>query len=339
MKKISINGKLYSQISFETEEEFENEVVVNEESIFGHHGIYVDIKKKVGKKLGVAGVPDGYYLDLKYHEKPTLYMVENELNVHDLFKHISDQMMRFIVLTKTEKEKIKDILIDELSDKKYENKLHDFFKESNVGNLHHLIDQVVFKNDIRVIIIIDEINEELITLSKAFAKPIELIEFQTFTNGNDRIHLFDPFDDEVDALYVDVSKPERKPREVDYDSLNTIVVPAREDGFKRCFLGKDCWYSIIIGQSMLDRLEYIAAYQTKPVSAVTYYAKIKKIEPYIDDYGNKTKKFIVYFDGKAVKLDNPVKLNKENPGSAPQSCVYTSFDKLVKAKTLEDLFK
>lgn len=339
MKKISINGKLYSQVSFETEDDFEEEVVANEQSIFGNHGIYIDIKKKLGKKAGYAGIPDGYYLDLKYHEKPTLYMVENELNVHDLFKHISDQMMRFIVLTKTDKEKLKDILLDELSKDKYDTKLKAYYKESNIGNLHHLVDQVISKNDIRVIIIIDEISEELITLSKAFAKPIELIEFQTFTDGKDKIHLFDPFDDEIDAVMVEPGKPGRKQREVDYDTLNTIVVPAREEGFKKCFIGMDCWYSIVIGASMLDRLEYIAAYQTKPISAVTYYAKIKKIEPYVDDYGNKTKKFIVYFDGKAIKLDNPIQLNKDNPNSAPQSCVYTSYDKLMNAKVLDDLFR
>lgn len=339
MKKIAINGKLYSQVSFETEDEFEEEVVANEQSIFGSHGIYIDIKKKLGKKAGYAGIPDGYYLDLKYHEKPTLYMVENELNVHDLFKHISDQMMRFIVLTKTDKEKLKDILLDELSKEKYDAKLKAYYKESNIGNLHHLVDQVISKNDIRVIIIIDEVSEELITLSKAFAKPIELIEFQTFTDGKEKIHLFDPFDDEIDAVMVEPGKPGRKQREVDYDTLNTIVVPAREEGFKKCFIGMDCWYSIVIGASMLDRLEYIAAYQTKPISAVTYYAKIKKIEPYVDDYGNKTKKFIVYFDGKAIKLDNPIQLNKDNPNSAPQSCVYTSYDKLMNAKVLDDLFK
>ena len=135
MKKIAINGKLYSQVSFETEDEFEDEVVANEQSIFGAHGIYVDIKKKLGKKAGVAGIPDGYYLDLKYHERPTLYMVENELNVHDLFKHISDQMMRFIVLTKTDKEKRRgqylyaesgdalDVLLDNVNElKDYYNK-------------------------------------------------------------------------------------------------------------------------------------------------------------------------------------------------------------------------
>ena len=93
MKKIDIKGKIYSQVAFETEDEFEDEVVQNEQSIFGSHGIYSDIKKKLGKKTSVAGIPDGYYLDLKYHEKPTLYIVENELNTHDLYKHIAEQMM------------------------------------------------------------------------------------------------------------------------------------------------------------------------------------------------------------------------------------------------------
>ena len=340
MKKIEIKGKIYSQVSFETEDEFEDEVVQNEQSIFGSHGIYIDIKKKLGKKTSVAGIPDGYYLDLKYHEKPTLYIVENELNTHDLYKHIAEQMMRFIILSKADKQTIKDVLVEELSNEKYKDRLKAFFAESKFNNIHYLLEEAVTKNDIRTIIIIDEISEQLIGLSKEFAKPIELIEFQTFTDGENRIHLFDPFDDDVDSEVVIKSGKSAKPaKEVDYDTLDTIIVPARKDGFEETFIGENCWYAVRISASMQERLSYCAAYQVKPESGINYYAKIKKIEPYIDPMGNKTNKFIIYFDGPAIKLENKIALTKENPNLAPQSCVYTSFEKLIKAKVIEDLFK
>lgn len=340
MKKIEIKGKIFSQVSFETEDEFEDEVVQNEKSIFGNNGIYVDIKKKIGKKSSVAGIPDGYYLDLKYHEKPTLYIVENELNTHDLYKHIAEQMMRFIILSKADKQTIKDVLIAELSSDKYKDRLQKFFAESKFNNIHYLLEEAVTKNDIRTIIIIDEISEQLISLSKEFAKPIELIEFQTFTDGEHRIHLFDPYDDNVDSeVVLNKGKAQKKAKvNIDYDDLDTIVVPARDEGFKETFIGENSWYAIRISSSMLDRIKYCAAYQVKPISGITYYAKVQKIIPYVDDFGNKTNKYKIIFDGKAIKLENKIAMTKENPNLAPQSCVYTTFEKLIKAKTLEDLF-
>jgi hypothetical protein len=71
---------------------------------------------------------------------------------------------------------------------------------------------------------------------------------------------------------------------------DTVVVPARKEGFEREFLGNHQWYAIRISPAMKDRLQYIAAYQVAPVSAVTHIAEIERIEPYQD-----TGKFKVIF--------------------------------------------
>lgn len=49
------------------------------------------------------------------------------------------------------------------------------------------------------------------------------------------------------------------------------------------FLGEDCWYSIRISGGMLEKIKYIAVYQKAPVSAVTHYAPVNRIEPYGED--------------------------------------------------------
>ena len=49
---------------------------------------------------------------------------------------------------------------------------------------------------------------------------------------------------------------------------------------RHVFLGEDSWYAIRISSGMLDRIKYIAAYQTLPISAITHYAPIERIEPY-----------------------------------------------------------
>jgi len=113
--------------------------------------------------------------------------------------------------------------------------------------------------------------------------------------------------------------------------LDTVVVPAQEDGFKEVFLGENCWYSIRIGGGKLKDIKYIAAYQTAPVSAVTHYAKVDSIEPYGD--GGKYK---LNFEAPAEKI-GPIVYGSAKQGMM-QSTRYTSHEKLFTAKALDDLF-
>lgn len=122
-------------------------------------------------------------------------------------------------------------------------------------------------------------------------------------------------------------KPKTKLKEFD-----TIVVPANEEGFNEVFLGENCWYAIRISSSMIDRIKYIAGYQTTPISAITHYAEVAKIEKYRD-----TGKYIVYFKDKAKKI-KPIKLSGRKKGAAPQAPRYTNFRKLRKAKIISEVF-
>ena len=114
--------------------------------------------------------------------------------------------------------------------------------------------------------------------------------------------------------------------------LDTIVVPANEEGFNEVFLGENCWYAIRISSSMIDRIKYIAAYQTAPISAITHYAEVVKIQKY-----KNSGKYIVYFKDKAKKI-KPINLSTKQKGAAPQAPRYANFNKLKKAKTLKDVF-
>ena len=113
---------------------------------------------------------------------------------------------------------------------------------------------------------------------------------------------------------------------------NTVIVPANEEGFKDVFLGEDCWYAIRIGGGKLNQIKYIAAYQTAPISAITYYAEVDSIESYGD--GGKYK---LNFKGKARKIP-AIKLGNAKPGSL-QGPRYTNLDKMLKVKTIKDLFE
>lgn len=113
--------------------------------------------------------------------------------------------------------------------------------------------------------------------------------------------------------------------------LDTIIVPAQEDGFKRVFIGENCWYAIRIGGGKLNDIKYIAAYQTAPISAVTHYAEIESIEPYGD--GGKYK---LNFVAQAIPI-GPIKFTGGKQGTL-QSARYTTYDKLLVAKEFMELF-
>ncbi|MDX6751450.1 GIY-YIG nuclease family protein [Geminicoccaceae bacterium 1502E] len=111
---------------------------------------------------------------------------------------------------------------------------------------------------------------------------------------------------------------------------DTIIVPAQKDGFEQVFLGEDCWYAIRIAGGMLDKIRYIAGYQSQPVSAITHFAPVARIEPYGE--GGKYK---VIFSEKA-KTVGPIPFG-DAPSGAMQSPRYTSFAKLLTASKLTDL--
>lgn len=114
---------------------------------------------------------------------------------------------------------------------------------------------------------------------------------------------------------------------------DTIVIPAREEGFRNVFLGEDCWYAIRINAKEIPKFKYIAAYQVAPVSAITHIAEIKEIVPY-----QNSGKYLVRFKSKAQLLEKPIRLEEGKVGSQPQSPRYTSFGKILKSSSLHDLW-
>ena len=110
---------------------------------------------------------------------------------------------------------------------------------------------------------------------------------------------------------------------------DTIVVPAQKDGFEREFLINNCWYAIRISGGMLQKIKYIAAYQTAPISAITHYAPVERIEPYGEEG-----KYKLIFSEKATRID-PIPF-KDAPQGTMQGARYTSLHRLKLAKKLTD---
>jgi hypothetical protein len=113
---------------------------------------------------------------------------------------------------------------------------------------------------------------------------------------------------------------------------DTIVVPAQRNGFEETFIGENAWYAIRISGGKLDKIKYIAAYQTAPISAITYYAPVDHIEPYGEEG-----KYKLIFAEPAKALPTPIPFG-DAPMGTMQGPHYTNFKKLMTAKKLTDLF-
>ena len=112
----------------------------------------------------------------------------------------------------------------------------------------------------------------------------------------------------------------------------TVVVPAREDGFEKVFLGEDRWYQVRIHPSMISQLKHVAVYRTAPVSAITHYAPIRSIEPW-----HNTGKMVINFAEPAKEI-GPLKLTKNGRVKHLQGLRYTKFDRLKSATSLDEAF-
>ena len=102
-------------------------------------------------------------------------------------------------------------------------------------------------------VIIDEMSDVLQNvLVRKFQFGVEVLELARYENDQGaRVYQFEPF---LADLTPDGGPP-TPPEEID-----TVVVPAREEGFKEIFLGENRWRAVRIHGTMRPQIKYIAAY-------------------------------------------------------------------------------
>ena len=161
---------------------------------------------------------------------------------------------------------------------------------------------------------------------------MEIVSLQRYASGDgEKLYDFSPFLGDVDAASTTSPGKSGGPT-IDPSEIDTIVVPARKEGFEDVFIGEDCWYSIRIHSSMLSKIKYVAAYQAAPISAITHIAPVDRIEQWKD-----TSKYILYFDAPAKKIQS-IKLVSKGRVKAPQSPRYTAKHLLDAAKDMDGVF-
>lgn len=328
------NNGLFYRSAFESEAALEKAILEIQAELFGKNRLYLDVKKKIGVKGGFINVPDGYLLDLS-GQKPRLYVVENELAAHDPLRHIALQILQFSLSFEAEPRKVRNILFEALqSQVDLKLRCEEYAASHSFRNLDHLLDYLVFETPFAALVIIDEIpdNLEKILLTR-FQFGVEVLELAYYTCSDGRkYYRFEPFLADVNADLREALPHDKQEEALTQDDIDTVVVPAREEGFQETFLKENRWYAIRIHGTMRPQIKYIAVYQVAPQSAITYVAPVSSIEPWGD-----TKKFVVNFAEPARKI-GPTPLLKNGRVKAPQNLRYTNYERLLHAQSLDDIW-
>lgn len=329
MTHILVGGQTFDRYVPKSEAEFESVVVAHSLEIFGPNCIYIECKKKIGTKRGKRNIPDGYLIDL-IDSIPQIWVVEVELKRHDLFGHIGRQLLEFAYSYSQSPDLVRQIVASELENRPSElKKCKSYAATHGYRNVDHLISEMISSTNFQTMVIIDDYRDSAIEDALkplSFQHPV--YEVAMFRNESGEFALqFEPYwspDDQPEAM------PTSAKTEV--SELNTIVVPARKDGFERAFLGENRWYAIRIHGSMIDRIEYIAGYQVAPVSAITHIAPVRRIFPW-----RETGKYCVEFAQPAQPI-GPIKRAKSGRGTGIQSARYADITKLRIASTIDEIF-
>jgi|688.fasta_scaffold285837_1 hypothetical protein len=329
------SGRIYRTLTWSKEADFEECVVKHADQLFGQTSVFLPIKHRV-KRGSIVTIPDGYLLDFADPSSPRLFVVEVEIQTHDLFKHITEQLIRFAAAFAQDQIPVRRFIAEAIKqNKEATNRLRVALKKSPYRNEDAFLDATIYQA-FRGIVVIDERRDELDAVLKQFASEISALELQVFESAEGkRLYQYETLYDE-DQEAVAAPKRQRvltKKQIADMRQrralCDTIVVPARKEGYDRVFLGENKWRAIRVSAGMRDRIKYIAGYQVAPVSAVTHIAEVAQILPYGTDG-----KFEFIFKGPAQKLRKPIKV--KNGRYAPYGPIYVQRSKLLKAKHLED---
>ena len=323
---------------FEKETELESAITEVQNDLFGESRFYLDVKKLIGKPGKTQNIPDGYLVDLSSHNSPVLYLVEVELAKHDPLRHVAQQLLSFSLSFKGTPQKMKGIVRSTLEKSPETLAQCDHYAKANgFNNIDYLLEQMIYpENAFHALVIIDELEEELESiLLSSLRFPVENLTLQRFRSGGGKVvYQFEPFLYDLSLQSATEVADAGNTPAIDPSEIDTIVVPAREEGFKETFIGEKRWYQIRIHASMLKKIKHIAAYQVDPVSAITHIAPVESIQRWQD-----TSKYVLNFATPAQSI-GPIRLVPKPKGKvkALQAPRYTSYSRLAKARNLDQAF-
>jgi hypothetical protein len=134
--------------------------------------------------------------------------------------------------------------------------------QNGFSNIDYLLEQMIYpEKAFNALLIIDDLDEELESIVRSSLRfPVETLTITRFHSpAGEAIYQFEPFLYDLSTQGTTVAAESGNTPSIDPAEIDTIVVPAREDGFKEVFLGENMWRAIRIHSSMIPKIRYIAA--------------------------------------------------------------------------------
>jgi predicted transport protein len=200
------NGKRFTEVKHLTEKDFEEDVLVTSQILFGKDTIFINAKKKIESKSLGGTIPDGFFFDFSDTTDPQFYIVEVEVTKHSFFNHIFPQITKFFAFFKNTK------LRKELVDKLYKVIQEDatlranFKKYLDRTEIHKYLSDVVETQNILLIADGDirELPEIMDTYTDTWGKLVKFLVIRKFISGTDTIYTITP--DFENIQYIDVTE-------------------------------------------------------------------------------------------------------------------------------------
>ncbi|KXA94636.1 hypothetical protein AKJ65_03885, partial [candidate division MSBL1 archaeon SCGC-AAA259E19] len=171
--------------SYGREEGLQKEVTKHYEEVLGKD--VIPVRKPVSISLpDLRGktIPDDFALDLTNEEKPKLLLIEYELSIHEVYSHISTQILKFKDAIRNNRQNIFETLRGKFKDSDTQLKLYD----------------AIFNQPIETLVIIDNVEEGVEEIAKRF--DVELMEFSSYVEDKEKgldsphVHFFEPYYEE-----------------------------------------------------------------------------------------------------------------------------------------------
>ncbi len=322
----------YDELPFATEREFEGAVAKLKSDLFGSKRVYLETKQLIGKKGVRQNIPDAYLVDLSSARAPKLFVVETELARHEHLKHIAVQLLEFSLAFELDPLRVKQVLREAIKDSPAdEARIGEFAARHGFDNIDYFLEQLVHKKEaFNALLIIDEQTEYLQNVLRTrFQFPVEILTIERFGgSGGEHIFKFEPFLSEVDESDEGSVLPSLDPAELD-----TVVVPAVDEGFEETAIGENRWHHIRMSAAMIPQIRYLATYRVAPISAITHWAPVAKIQLW-----NDTAKYELVFAEPLKEFSKPIKLVPQSRVKALQAPRYASLERLKRAENLDSAF-
>ena len=189
------NGKRYAQTKYETEKDFEEDVVASSKMLFGKSTIYINAKRKIDSKSLGGAVPDGFFFDFGDLFDPQFYIVEVELSEHSFYNHIFPQITKFFAFFKNTK--LQRTLVEKMfsvinTDEDLKN---EFKKYLGPLEIYKFLSDIIESSQ-NILLVADgqiaELPEIMDTYTDTWGKMVRYLEVKKYYAGNDTIYTISP---------------------------------------------------------------------------------------------------------------------------------------------------